>query len=69
MADKVSQNMNKINNELSDFLKGYIETQENAAQRAANQFQQWERDMNNKNFDSERAQLPAIEQIEKVIAA
>ena len=67
--------MNKINNELSDFLKGYVETQESSAQRAANQFQQWEQDMKNKNFDSERAQLPArkklyaIEQIEKVIAA
>ena len=75
LAEKVSSTMKQINDELSDFLKGYVETQESSAQRAANQFQQWERDMNNKNFDSERAQLPArkklyaIEQIEKVIAA
>ena len=75
LAETVSDTMNKIEKNLEELLDGQVKTQENAAQRATNQFQQWEQDMKNETFDSERAQLPArkklyaIEQIEKVIAA
>ena len=75
LSDIVSQKMNQINDDLTNFLNDKVETEERTLNSKANKFKQWEHDMKNNTFDIERAQLPArkklyaIEQIEKVIAA
>ncbi len=75
LAQKVSRTMNQVTDDISNFLQDYVDEQERKAANVKNQFEQWERDMENQNFDREKAQLPALqkiyalEQIEKILAA
>lgn len=73
LAKKVSDTMNEITAYLVKILDNQVETQERDANRTAKTYEKWEHDMKTKNFDIERAQLPArkkiyaIEQIEKIL--
>ena len=75
LAHTVSRTMNQVTDDISNFLQDYVDEQERKAANVKNQFEQWERDMENQNFDREKAQLPALqklyalEQIEKILAA
>ena len=63
VADKVRQVMNEMTAEISDFLQKNVDDRERKVTSEERQFKEWQRNMENKTFDSERAQLPAIEKI------
>lgn len=73
LADKISRTMKQVTDDISEFLEDNLESQESNALRMKEKFDRWEVDMQNKSFDRERAQLPALEklfalqQIEKIL--
>lgn len=75
LANKISRAMNEVTNDITIFLQDTVDDQERKAKRKQNEFDSWTRDIENKTFDREKAQLPAleklyaIEQIEKILAA
>lgn len=75
LADKISRTMKQVTNDISEFLEDHLESQESDALRMKATFDSWEVDMQNKSFDREKAQLPALEkifalqQIEKILTA
>ena len=75
LADKIGSTMRQVYDDISSFLENTIANAENNAQREQNKFDNWAKDMENKNFDREKAQLEprvkiyAIEQVEKILAA
>lgn len=74
LAEKIDRTMKQVTDEISEFLQDNLESQERQAERMEKKFERWEVDIQNKNFDRERAQLPALEkifalkQIEKLLA-
>ena len=67
--------MREVKDDITRFLQNKMDEQEEKAQRDQQEFDNWIRQIENKTFDSERAQLEprikiyAIEQVEKILAA
>jgi len=75
LADKISWTMRQVSNDISRFLESKINEKERTSQEEQRKFDNWIQKIENKTFDSERAQLEprikiyAIEQVEKILAA
>lgn len=75
LANKFSRTMRQISDDISNVLQNTVDDQERETQRKQKEFDNWVRDMENKTFDKEKAQLEprikiyAIEQVEKIFAA
>lgn len=75
LEQKVRKSMNEVQDDILRFMQNKINEQEEKALYEQEKFDDWVRDMENKTFDKEKAQLEprikiyAIEQVEKIFAA
>ena len=75
LENKIRQAMREVKDDISRFLQNKMDEQEEKAHRDQQEFDSWIRQIENKTFDSEKAQLEprikiyAIEQVEKILAA
>ena len=75
LENKIRTAMREVKDDITRFLQNKMDEQEEKAQRDQQEFDNWIRQIENKTFDSERAQLEprikiyAIEQVEKILAA
>lgn len=75
LENKIRQAMTEVKNDISRFLENKMDEQEDKARSDQQNFDNWIQQMENKTFDSEKAQLEprvkiyAIEQVEKIFAA
>lgn len=75
LADKIGWSMNQMTNNIARALQSMVKKQEDKARSDQQNFDNWIQQMENKTFDSEKAQLEprvkiyAIEQVEKIFAA
>ena len=75
LEEKIRRAMQEVKDDIARFLQNKMDEEEEKAQRDRQEFDNWIRQIENKTFDSEQAQLEprikiyAIEQVEKILAA